>query len=346
MRIRLVKTLQGGERLAGPVITEEKETLISQGTVLKTEYLDLISFLGIETVCIEDPYEEEEEPHRIISKSKREVYIEKIKKILENHIYHGKNSLQKIEQVAREITEDVLQVDENIVIDLEERNGNLYDHTMEVTILALMVGRKLKVREEDLYRIALGALLHDLGLRYVTVSYVNCDMNVLSSAEIFEYRKHPILAYSALEQEDWLDSSVKKMILSHHERRDGSGFPLRQKTRDVECGILQACDALDCFISGMECKRIGIQEALEYLVEAADILFERRIIKVIEHLVARYPAGTKVRLNTGEVGVVLSQTGNSIRPVIGVLNKEGELTEVRYRLDKNKKVSILQVENE
>ena len=43
MRIQLVKTLQGGERLAGPVITEEKEVLIAKGTVLKTECLDLIS---------------------------------------------------------------------------------------------------------------------------------------------------------------------------------------------------------------------------------------------------------------------------------------------------------------
>ena len=66
MRIQLVRTLQGGEKLAGPVITKENEILISEGTTLKTEYLDLISFLGIETVCIEDPYEEDETPHDII----------------------------------------------------------------------------------------------------------------------------------------------------------------------------------------------------------------------------------------------------------------------------------------
>ena len=67
MRIQLVRTLQGGEKLAGPVITKENEILISEGTTLKTEYLDLISFLGIETVCIEDPYEEH---HMILSVTK------------------------------------------------------------------------------------------------------------------------------------------------------------------------------------------------------------------------------------------------------------------------------------
>ena len=343
MRIQLVKTLQGGERLAGPVITEEKEVLIAKGTVLKTEYLDLISFLGIETVCNEDPYEAEEKPQRIISRSSYEKYFDKVQKTLENHIYHGKNSLREMEQIARNISQDVLQADENIIVDMEERNGNLYDHTLSVTTLALMVARKLDIEEEKLFSIALGALLHDLGLRYITVPYLNYEMDILPSSEIFEFRKHPILAYSALEEEKWIDPLAKKIILSHHERRDGSGFPLKQKTRDFNCEIVQACDALDCFISGMECRRIGVQQALEYLVETSDVLFERKIIKVIEGLVARYPVGTKVTLNTGESGVVLMQSKNATRPIIGVLNEKDELTEIRYDLNENKEVFILQV---
>ncbi|MFQ8776536.1 MAG: hypothetical protein ACLR78_02405 [Roseburia sp.] len=48
---------------------------------------------------------------------------------------------------------------------------------------------------------------------------------------------------------------------------------------------------------------------------------------MIERLVARYPVGTRVRLNTGESGIVLKQTENSIRPVIGILDEENRLTE-------------------
>lgn len=345
MRIRLVNTLKGGERLAEPVITEEKETLIPGGTILKTEYLDLLSFLGIEAVCIEDPFVSEEEPHQIISKEKTEEYIKSVQKILENHIYQGKNFLEKLKPLSEQMVTELLQVDENIVIDVEERNGNLYEHTIMVTLLAVMVARKLKVTEESLKEIALGCLLHDLGLRYITVPYMNQDMENRPSAEIFEYKKHTIQAYSALEGEDWIGTNAKKMILSHHERRDGSGFPLKQKSRELECNILQACDAFDCAISGMECKRIGIQEALEYLMETTDVLFERKIVKVISKLVGRYPVGTKVRLTSGELGVVISQTENSIRPVIGVLDATEQLTDVRYELNKNKKISILQIEN-
>ena len=56
------------------------------------------------------------------------------------------------------------------------RNGNLYDHTIMVTMLSVMVARKLKATKEFLRELALGCLLHDLGLRYITVSYINLDM--------------------------------------------------------------------------------------------------------------------------------------------------------------------------
>lgn len=344
MKMRLVKTLRGGEILAEPVITEEKEILIPKGTTLKLEYLDLISFLGIDTVCIEDPFQKYEIPHDVISKEKKQEYIDRIQKILENYIYHGNDILKNIQPLADDMVTDLLSIEENIVIDMMERDGNLYEHTIAVTILAVMVARKLKLEEDKIKSIVKGGLLHDLGLRYVTVPYINSDFDSISSSEMFELKKHTILAYSALEGEDWLDACSKKMILCHHERRDGSGYPLKQKTKEIECNIIQACDAFDCFISGMECKRIGIQEAMEYLVESADIRFERKVIKVLQKIIARYPVGTKVKLNTGETGIVLEQTGDSIRPCIGVIDKKEQMTEERYQLEKNKKISILQVE--
>lgn len=345
MRIRLVKTLKGGERLAEPVITEENEILIPSGMILKSEYLDLLSFLGIETVCVEDPFAAEETPHRMIEQKKTEEYVKRVQKILENHIYQEKDSLKNIKVLAEELVAELLEVDENIVIDMEERNGNLYDHTIMVTMLSVLVGRKLKIEKEILQEIALGSLLHDLGLRYITVPYINLDMESRPSSESYEYKKHTIQAYSVLEAEGWIGANAKKMILLHHERRDGSGFPLRQKSRDLECNILQVCDAFDCAISGMECKRMGIQQALEYLMETADVLFERKIVRIIEKLIGRYPVGTKVRLTSGESGIVVSQTQNSIRPIIAVLDEKESLTKVRYDLNRKKKISILQVED-
>lgn len=341
MRIRQVRALKGGELLAESVLTEEKEVLISKGTVLKPEYLDLLSFLGVDTVCIEDPYAEFEDPHQFMKKDVFTDYVNRIQKILENHIYDGKTGLRDIEPLANDIIKDMMAVEDGIVIDFEERSGNLYEHTIMVTSLAIAVAKKLKLSEEEIQTIALGSLLHDLGLRYITVPYINYDPEKSTATEAFEFKKHSILAYSALENEHWLNANAKKMILSHHERRDGSGYPLRQKTREIECNILQVCDVFDCMVSGMECKRSNVQSALEYITEAADVLYEKKVVKAIEKIVARYPVGTKVKLNTGNNGIVISQTEDTNHPIVAVLNEDGTLSGSHHNLKKDKKVSIL-----
>jgi HD-GYP domain-containing protein (c-di-GMP phosphodiesterase class II) len=170
-------------------------------------------------------------------------------------------------------------------------------------------------------------------------------MEKRSSAESFEYHKHTILAYSALENEKWLSSVAKNMILSHHERKDGSGFPLKQKTKEAACIILQSCDMFDCLISGMECKRVRVEQAMEYLVEASDVLFDKKIVDIMQKMVARYPVGTKLLLSTGETGVVVSQTSDSARPNVGILDEKLEMTDVRHSLNENRDVVILQSEN-
>lgn len=341
MRIRQVKALKGGELLAESVLTEEKEVLISKGTVLKPEYLDLLSFLGVEMVCIEDPYIQFEQPQKFMKEEKVADYVNRVQKILENHIYGGKSNLCSIEPLANDMIEDVLAADEGMVIDFEERSGNLYEHTIMVTFLAITVARRLKLSKEEIKTIAIGSLLHDLGLRYITVPYINYDPEKSTATEAFEFKKHSILAYSALENEDWLSENTKKMILLHHERRDGSGFPLHQKTREIECNILQVCDVFDCMVSGMECKRTNVQSALEYIIEAADVLYDKKVVKAIEKIVARYPAGTKVKLNIGCNGIVIAQTEDSNHPIVAELKEDGTLSNTYHNLKKNKRVSIL-----
>lgn len=343
MQIKLVKSLRGGETLAEPVITEEKEILIKKGTVLKLEYLDLISFLGIDTVCIEDPYLSYEHPHPLMQIEKLKSYIEKVKKILEKHIYSEKTELKSINTLANDLIKELENIDENIVIDMKERSGNLYEHTIMVTLLSLIVAKRLKLEESQIKDLVIGALLHDLGLRYITVPYTNCEIEKSSLSEATEFKKHPVLAFAALENEEWVSYNSKKLVLSHHERRDGSGFPLKRKSKEMEYNILQACDAFDCMISGMECKRVSVQSALEYLVETADILFEKSVVKILEKIIARYPVGTKVRLNTGEDGIVVSQTQDSIHPIVSVLDKDEKICDIQYNLDKCRKVTILQV---
>ncbi len=341
MRIRAVSKLIGGEILAEAILTREKEILIPKGTELKSEYIPLIQSLEIESLMLEDPYEDYEKPHFIIQEDSIKKYTESVRKLMEGHIYHENDkSLKIFEVIASDIVKEINSSTAEAILDMKERSSNLYEHTVMVTLLSVLVGKKLKLDEQRLYNLALGCLLHDIGLRYVTIPYEGRDLTAVEPAEMFEYKKHTILGYSALQDETWIPQISRKMILSHHENMEGTGFPMKQKYKETECRIIQACDAFDCYISGMECKRMSVQEALDIMIGNAGKKYDKAVVDNLVSTVAKYPVGTTVKTNVEERGVVISQTVDPENPIIMILNTD-ECSERNLMLEEN--ISILGV---
>ncbi len=341
MRIRAVSKLIGGEILAEAILTREKEILIPKGTELKSEYIPLIQSLEIESLMLEDPYEDYEKPHLIIQENSIKKYTESVRKLMEGHIYHENDkSLKIFEVIANDIVKEINSSTAEAILDMKERSSNLYEHTIMVTLLSVLVGKKLKLDEQRLYNLALGCLLHDIGLRYVTIPYEDRDLTTVEPAEMFEYKKHTILGYSALQDEKWIPQISRKMILSHHENMEGTGFPMKQKYKETECRIIQACDAFDCYISGMECKRMSVQEALDIIIGNAGKKYDKAVVDNLVSTVAKYPVGTTVKTNVEERGVVISQTVDPENPIIMILNTD-ECSERNLMLEEN--ISILGV---
>lgn len=341
MRIRAVSKLIGGEILAEAILTREKEILIPKGTELKSEYIPLIQSLEIESLMLEDPYEDYEKPHFIIQENSIKKYTESVRKLMEGHIYHENDkSLKIFEVIANDIVKEINSSMAEAILDMKERSSNLYEHTIMVTLLSVLVGKKLKLDEQRLYNLALGCLLHDIGLRYVTILYEDRDLTTVEPAEMFEYKKHTILGYSALQDEKWIPQISRKMILSHHENMEGTGFPMKQKYKETECRIIQACDAFDCYISGMECKRMSVQEALDIIIGNAGKKYDKAVVDNLVSTVAKYPVGTTVKTNVEERGVVISQTVDPENPIIMILNTD-ECSERNLMLEEN--ISILGV---
>ena len=322
-------------------MTREKEILIPKGTELKSEYIPLIQSLEIESLMLEDPYEDYEKPHFIIQENSIKKYTESVRKLMEGHIYHENDkSLKIFEVIANDIVKEINSSTAEAILDMKERSSNLYEHTIMVTLLSVLVGKKLKLDEQRLYNLALGCLLHDIGLRYVTIPYEDRDLTTVEPAEMFEYKKHTILGYSALQDEKWIPQISRKMILSHHENMEGTGFPMKQKYKETECRIIQACDAFDCYISGMECKRMSVQEALDIIIGNAGKKYDKAVVDNLVSTVAKYPVGTTVKTNVEERGVVISQTVDPENPIIMILNTD-ECSERNLMLEEN--ISILGV---
>ena len=341
MRIKSVYELNVDEILAKSIQNEENEVLISEGTIIKKEYIPLICSLGIDFLMIKDPYEHLEKPNTIINRNRLDFLVGKVRNLMERHIYHENKSLHEFEMIANEIVKEINHMPENSVIDIHERIADLYEHTVMVTLLSVSIAKRLHLDMERQYKIALGCLLHDIGIRYITTGYTNRDWKSMSPEEIFEFKKHTILGYSALDEETWVPEISRKMILSHHENLEGSGFPMHWKSNEIECRIIQACDAFDCYISGMECKRMSVQNALSKMKEEAGKKYDEKIIEILVSKIAQYPVGTIVKMDNQTEGVVISQTTDPKNPIILVLKTE--VPDQKYNLMLEKNISILQI---
>lgn len=326
MKISRIEELRGNEVLDKPVLTSDYKILLAKGTILKPEYIEKLQEFEITEVYLKEDYDTE--AIEILKSEVEEVFTEKVKDILGKHTYQHNETLVELCNTADRIIGEIVS-DENIieqVFDIKERSSDIYEHSINICTLATLTALKLKLPEESIHSIGVGCLLHDIGLRYLTIPYENQELSSLSPMEIAEYKKHTIYGYSALKDENWISDISKNIILYHHESKDGSGYPLRAANIPYECQIVNVCDTFDEMICGIGCKRVKVHEAVEYLKAFKNSKFDATIVDVFLEFTAVYPAGSHVMTNEGEIGIVVRQNKEfPNRPVLQMLtNKDGE----------------------
>lgn len=247
-----------------------------------------------------------------------------IKNVLEKHIYRHNSDLKIIGEQAEKIIESVIEEPEVITNITEMRNisTDMYTHCINVCALSTIMALRLKMSEKQVRNISIGAILHDIGLRYIKVPYMNTNETYMNVKDALEYKKHTIFGYSSLQDEGWIPDIVKEIILLHHERIDGKGYPFQHKGDKIktEVKLVSLCDDFESLISGVGSPKLKIYEAIEYIKANQGIKYDATITDKLLESVAVYPVGINVITSEGEMGVVVRQNHKfTDRPVIRML---------------------------
>lgn len=324
MKLLKLEQITGEEELARSIMTDDYKELLSEGTRIKKEYIPKLKELGVTEVYIKDSVSDPEELV-ILKEEVNQTCREKVQNIISRHTYHNAENMIEIGKTAEDIISNIMEEEKVVeqIFDIKERNADIYEHSISICSLATLIALKMKLSKERVYNIGVGCLLHDLGLRYISDEFENIDYESLSDKQKEEYRMHPIYGYTALKDETWLSKTSKDIVLCHHERIDGQGFPLHTKELSTEVKIAAVCDFFDKHICGIGCRRMKVFEVVEILKAAKDIFFDARVIDTLLDFTAVYPSGSKVITNKKETAIVIKQNkGYPERPVLQIIEDE------------------------
>jgi len=185
-------------------------------------------------------------------------------------------------------------------------------HSLRVSVLALVFGRQLGMKAEELRILGVGALLHDVGKMKVPSEILN-KTDTLTSDELSIMKMHVPWGIEILEKTNEVPAEVLEIVRRHHERYDGSGYMdgLKGDTIGMLGMIAGITDHYDAVTSDRT-YRVGISAhaAMKKMYEWRGSLFEPMLVEKFIQCMGIYPIGSVVELNSGEIGVVAALNRN------------------------------------
>jgi HD-GYP domain-containing protein (c-di-GMP phosphodiesterase class II) len=324
MRIISVDSVKGHELLAKDILNDNNSVLMTAGTIVKKEYVSRLKELNIEFIYVEDEIALGVSLTESLELQIKEQCQEAVRDILTKYSYHSDSELEEIITIADEIIYDIMQEPEVMynLSSIRNKSEGTYSHSLNVCALSVILAFKLKLPKQKVREIAIGCLLHDIGFTFMTMDYNSMILDELTEKEQKEIKRHIIYGYSAVENMEWLTSTAKDIILSHHERMDGSGYPFHLKGDKIKIGsrIAAVCDEFDSRVYGNLVPKMKVHDAIDFIVSQADTKFDLNVVRAFVASVAAYPIGALVITNQNEIGIVLRQNPKCpTRPVIRII---------------------------
>ncbi|WP_147822292.1 HD-GYP domain-containing protein [Salidesulfovibrio onnuriiensis] len=217
---------------------------------------------------------------------------------------------------------------------LSKYDSYTYSHSINVAAIAVVFGEFLGMPRKDLEVLGVAGMMHDLGKTAIPNRIIN-KRGRLTPNEFDQIKKHPILGLKILEKSPGIPVEVMQAVAEHHEKYNGSGYPhgLRKQDTCVFGRILSLADVYDALTSDRSYKQAILpNKALAIMYGMRDQDFDAREVQLFIKCLGIFPAGSLVKLSSGNFGVVFeSNPQQPLLPKIKVILDE-DLSPIPARL--------------
>lgn len=308
-------------------IYKDGALLLSEGIKLNEVYFELLKKKGIRYIYINDELSQGIEIDENLSQEK---FDEMKGKLKDQFRYVGQEksiglNLTLVNNTVKDLIEIMLDKKDiaNSINAVQDDEDFFYDHSLNTAMSCIYMGVVLGWDMGKLFHLGMGALLHDIGKLFIPKELLN--KKELTKSELELYKKHPELGYRHIKDtyKDEFSSQTRQVILQHHERIDGSGYP-NQLSGDSVFQMAQICAIADIYDNLVNKEKLPLYLASEYLYTQGGL--DMGLVKIFLSRLVKYKEGTLVKLSDGSRGIVYKLDKSHLdRPIIKIL------------VDKNKK---------
>lgn len=195
------------------------------------------------------------------------------------------NQIKQFKKKEREICE---QAARTILYALDCKDHYTFGHSLRVAYYSTLLGRELKMNQDELYELELSALFHDIG-KISIPDHILCKSSRLNEEEFNKMKEHPVKSYEILNNFEPF-KNIAKYIKYHHERYDGKGYPEKLKGDEIPfiSRIILIADSFDAITSTRPYrKRLSNEVAFSELIEFSGHQFDPNLVKTFIEIIKR-----------------------------------------------------------
>jgi putative nucleotidyltransferase with HDIG domain len=312
MAMRLILLDEYNEQtmqLAKPIYDRHRRVLLAAGRKIDPKYLERLKQMDIRYIFVDDAVSEGITMEELLDMPSWMDAIEIVQQTFET--VKAKQSLD-VRNVFKLVAMLVDEVNKRKVLTIIpstslEADLRLYAHCVNVTLLALQIGKKMGLNSLQLRDLAVGALLHDIG-------------KVMDGKE-----EHTVKGFEYLRKEREVSLLAAHVAYQHHEFHDGTGAPRGLNGEQIHL-YAKICAIANEFEHLVSSQQIPPHEALEILMAKSGSHHSQEIVRLFVENIPAYPPGTRVKMSNGKEAIVTKIISHMQRPYVRYLDTHEEIS--------------------
>jgi HD-GYP domain-containing protein (c-di-GMP phosphodiesterase class II) len=333
MKLLAIDAIKSGMYLAKDILSAEGKVLLARGTRLTKAYLRRLKDFDYTHLYVCDSDEDKElEIIEPISEKTRIQTVKAVKETLTKALTWQDLNMQQINHLAGVMVDEICGKNDVIfnMMEIKEYDDYTYSHSVNICIISTIIGKLLGLPYARLKKLAVGALLHDLGKIYIERNILAKNSN-LTPEEARQMHQHPKLGFDRLRIYPELSILSAHVAYQHHEREDGSGYPRGLSDKEIHpfAKIVAVADSYDAMVSKRPYKKPVFNHiALAEVKAKSPLKYDQKVAIALTWAVAPYPIGSVVLLTNKEKAVVTNTKRK--KTVVQIIDgkKKGDFIEI------------------